>query len=371
LEEGARDGTYEENWVLPSGKIFRVTGRPHPQGALAFLFEDISTSIQLERKYRSELELGQATLDRLGEAVAVFDASGSLAFVNAAFESLWSLDPMARLEGPDVAEMTRLWAEACEPSPAWAQFAEFATAAEERTSWTAAIATRGGRALEMLAAPLPDASALVVFRAPLSAAVAARPAETGLADMALEQIQIPVETAVRQLLAVIHAAQSQEAFQGLSTAVQTLKDALARSRELGALARGEGLAAGPLPELAAALAARGLTPDLPADAAAWPPDLRRVALALGLAAADLAAPGATVTLSLDNKGDLRRLAATVDPAGQPARAETVSVALAQRVAEAAHGKFNRTAAGRGVTLTADVPAGPPLTTTDEGLALRA
>ena len=66
LEEGARDGTYEENWVLPSGKIFRVTGRPHPQGALAFLFEDISTAIQLERKYRSELELSQATLDRHG-----------------------------------------------------------------------------------------------------------------------------------------------------------------------------------------------------------------------------------------------------------------------------------------------------------------
>ncbi|WP_297971535.1 PAS-domain containing protein, partial [uncultured Amaricoccus sp.] len=65
LEEGARDGTYEENWQLPSGKIFRVTGRPHPQGALAFLFEDISSAIILERKYRSELELSQATLDRM------------------------------------------------------------------------------------------------------------------------------------------------------------------------------------------------------------------------------------------------------------------------------------------------------------------
>ena len=93
LEEGARDGTYEENWQLPSGKIFRVTGRPHPQGALAFLFEDISSAIILERKYRSELELSQATLDRMSEAVAVFDASGMLVFVNSAFETLWGLDP--------------------------------------------------------------------------------------------------------------------------------------------------------------------------------------------------------------------------------------------------------------------------------------
>ena len=164
LEEGARDGTYEENWQLPSGKIFRVTGRPHPQGALAFLFEDISTAIELERRYRSELELSQATLDRLAEAVAVFDASGMLVFVNAAFEALWGLDPMQRLAGPGVAELTALWAERCAPSPAWARLAEFATAAEARTSWTATVETREGARLGMLVAPLPDASALVVFR---------------------------------------------------------------------------------------------------------------------------------------------------------------------------------------------------------------
>ncbi len=78
LEEGAREGTYEENWQLPSGKIFRVTGRPHPQGALAFLFEDISSSIILERKLplRAGAQPGDARPDvrggggvrRLGDA---------------------------------------------------------------------------------------------------------------------------------------------------------------------------------------------------------------------------------------------------------------------------------------------------------------
>ena len=117
LEEGAREGTYEENWQLPSGKIFRVTGRPHPQGALAFLFEDISTAIQLERKYRSELELSQATLDRMSEAVAVFDASGMLVFVNSAFERLWGLDPMERLDGPGVARDDRALGRALRAEP--------------------------------------------------------------------------------------------------------------------------------------------------------------------------------------------------------------------------------------------------------------
>ncbi|MBA3324057.1 MAG: PAS-domain containing protein, partial [Rhodobacteraceae bacterium] len=179
IEEGAREGAFEENWVLPSGKIFRVTGRPHPQGALAFLFEDISTAIQLERRYRSELELSQATLDRMEEAVAVFDTSGMLVFVNSAFEALWGLDPMARLDGPGVAEVTELWAERCRPSRVWARLREFATGAEARASWTDAVETREGRTLQVLVAPLPDASALVVFRSPSEERAALAAAQSG------------------------------------------------------------------------------------------------------------------------------------------------------------------------------------------------
>jgi PAS domain-containing protein len=196
LEEGARDGTYEENWVLPSGKVFRVTGRPHPQGALAFLFEDISTAIMLERRYRCELELSQATLDRLSEAVAVFDASGMLAFVNSAFERLWQLDPMARLEGPGIAGMTALWAERCGPSPVWPRIAEFATAGGARNAWSDEVATIDGRRISVLVAPLPDASALVVFRE----GVAAPPAE-GTADgagLALTRLAGAADGALRR-----------------------------------------------------------------------------------------------------------------------------------------------------------------------------
>ena len=295
LEEGARDGTYEENWQLPSGKIFRVTGRPHPQGALAFLFEDISTAIILERKYRSELELSQATLDRMSEAVAVFDASGMLVFVNSAFERLWGLDPMERLDGPGVAEMTALWAERCVPSPAWARLAEFATAAEARTSWTAPIATRDGARLQMLVAPLPDASALVVFRDPATEAgdaAAEHPArDAALDDLALEQLIAAGRGAVQQLMAAIPAA------------------ALARGLP-GARRRGPGPEGRPRPRPRAARAGRRAGRRRRTAARArrgartraagarragrrrrLAPELRRAALALGLAAADLAARG--------------------------------------------------------------------------------
>lgn len=42
LEEEATMGIFEETWSLPGGQTYRVIGRPHPNGALAFMFEDIS-----------------------------------------------------------------------------------------------------------------------------------------------------------------------------------------------------------------------------------------------------------------------------------------------------------------------------------------
>lgn len=181
LEEGARDGTYEENWVLPSGRIFRVTGRPHPQGALAFLFEDISPAIHLERRFRAELELSQATLDSLSEAVAVFDTSGMLVFVNAAFENLWGFDPMEELVGPGIGEVTSHWESRCVPSGIWGDLCAFATAADERTGWSGAVMTLDGRPLRVAVAPLPAGATLVTFREP---AAPAGPEETDKAAAA-------------------------------------------------------------------------------------------------------------------------------------------------------------------------------------------
>jgi PAS domain-containing protein len=355
LEEGARDGTYEENWQLPSGKIFRVTGRPHPQGALAFLFEDISTAIMLERRYRSELEIGQATLDRISEAVAVFDASGTLVFVNAAFESLWGLDPMARLDGPGVTEMTSFWEERCFPTAAWSRFAEFATAADSRTSWTESLATRDGRALRMLVAPLPDASALVVFGDPVPEA------RDGLLDeIALEHVRLPAEQALPRLLAALPAAQTPEAFKSLGAAMQGLKDGLARSQALTTLALSPAAPGTPLPQLAAALRARGLVLDAPAEAGGWEAPVRRAAIALGLAAADGAASGASLSISLAAVEGGRRLRVSAPSAAGEPRPDGFGIALARRVLDTAGGTLEIGVEDGTVSLAAFLPERAPV-----------
>ncbi|WP_260348518.1 PAS-domain containing protein [Alloyangia mangrovi] len=75
LIAAASSDLYIETWELPSGLTYRITGRPHPDAGIAFLFEDISSEITLTRRFRQELEQAHSVLDSLEEAVAVFFAA--------------------------------------------------------------------------------------------------------------------------------------------------------------------------------------------------------------------------------------------------------------------------------------------------------
>ena len=329
LEEGARSGTYEENWQLPSGKIFRVTGRPHPQGALAFLFEDISTAIMLERRYRSELEISQATLDR-----DVGGRRGLRRLGHARLRQRRLREPLG--PRPDVAARRarrrrddRLLGGTLRLDPGLGRLAEFATAADARTSWTETIETRTGALLRMLVAPLPDASALVVFRDPVAEDAAAGAADGVIGEIALEHDAAPGRGGAAEASRRHPRAQTPEAFQSLGAAVQGLRDGLARAEELTSLARVPAVPGAPLPQLAAALDARGLTLDAPAEASGWDAPLRRAAIALGLAAADAAAAGGRVSVTLDVADGVRCLVVATAAEGTGPRPDGLGVALAR------------------------------------------
>lgn len=117
LEQAAAAGFHSETWSLPGGQIYRVTGRPHPDGAVAFLFEDITSEITLTRRFRAELELGQEVIDQLPDAIAVFRATGDLALSNAAYDRLWGVEPASTLGRVTIADALRLWMRDCAPDP--------------------------------------------------------------------------------------------------------------------------------------------------------------------------------------------------------------------------------------------------------------
>jgi PAS domain-containing protein len=163
LEAAAAEGFVQENWALPSGQTYRVTGRPHPDGAVAFLFEDISAEISLTRRFRTEIELGQAVLDSLEEAIVVFSPTGEVALSNAAYVRLWGMDPAATLAPGGVIEATRHWQARTRPTPVWGDLRDFVSAQGERAEWSERVETTDGRVLDCRFTPLNGGATLVGF----------------------------------------------------------------------------------------------------------------------------------------------------------------------------------------------------------------
>ncbi len=163
LETAAEDGTYEEVWTLPGGMTYRISGRPHPDGAIAFLFEDISAEMSLTRRFRSEIETGQAVLDSLDEAIAVFSNEGVMVMANAAYSTLWGLDALEGLSETNILDATRIWHSKCAPSPIWGDIRDFTNGMGERSEWSGHSRLWDGRRLACRIAPLPGGSTLVGF----------------------------------------------------------------------------------------------------------------------------------------------------------------------------------------------------------------
>ncbi|GKY86485.1 PAS-domain containing protein [Sinisalibacter aestuarii] len=182
LVAAAERGAYEETWALPTGQTYRVTGRPHPDGAVALLFEDISAEISVSRRFRAELETGQSTLDALPQAIAVFTSGGVLSLSNAAYARLWGRDPSTSLQDITFTDALRGWQSACAPSPVWDELHRFIMLTGHRRAWNARISLSDGRTLECQVSPLAHGSTLVAF-SEAAATVAAQvqePPEAGL-----------------------------------------------------------------------------------------------------------------------------------------------------------------------------------------------
>ena len=164
LEQAAANSLFEETWDLPTGQTYRVTGRPHPEGAVAFLFEDITAEVALTRRYRSELEMSQAVIDTMDEAIAVFSPAGALILSNTAYARLWGVDPGTGLRETGIGDAMRDWQGQSHPNPIWADARDFVTAMQGRAPWKGDAQLKSGKGLICRFAPLPGGTTLVGFR---------------------------------------------------------------------------------------------------------------------------------------------------------------------------------------------------------------
>ncbi|MFU8864305.1 MAG: PAS-domain containing protein [Rhodobacterales bacterium] len=163
LVAAADTGQYRETWSLPSGLTYRISGRPHPDGAVAFLFEDISAEISSTRHFRSQLEVGQSVLNTLSQSIAVFSSSGVLAFSNSAYRAMWGIDPDSSFADISVNDASMHWQAGSLPTPVWGDLRDFVVQFGERSDWEAEVTLRDGRAVICRVVPLAGGTTLVTF----------------------------------------------------------------------------------------------------------------------------------------------------------------------------------------------------------------
>lgn len=164
LDQAAASGLYEETWSLPSGQTYRVIGRPHPNGALALSIEDISSEMSQTRRYRADLELGQAVIDEVGTAIAVFSTTGMLVMSNAAYAELWGHDPAASLSAEgSISTICDYWRSATAPSTIWDRIEDFSNLSGPRDAWEDEARLSDGRLVNCRFSPLAGGATMATF----------------------------------------------------------------------------------------------------------------------------------------------------------------------------------------------------------------
>lgn len=163
LVAAASDDRFRETWNLAGGQTLDVTGRPYPDGAIAFLFNDITAEVSLTRGFRTELETMQSMIDVLDDAIAVFNQQGILTVCNAAYNEMWKVDPDSCIADSTIVDATQEWKSAFHPSPVWPELRDFVTNTLDRASWDSELRAKDGREVICRIDPICYGSTLVRF----------------------------------------------------------------------------------------------------------------------------------------------------------------------------------------------------------------
>lgn len=163
LEAQARNGTYCENWNLPDGQTYRVTGRPHLDGAFALLFEDISAEISLTRRFRTEIETSQVVLDKMNEAIVIFSSSGNLVMSNRPYEELWDATNNHGILQSNLRSEIDLWKARCAPTRFWQGLRRYIKTSNSHEPWAETVLLDDGRSIQCRAEQISGGMTMVRF----------------------------------------------------------------------------------------------------------------------------------------------------------------------------------------------------------------
>jgi signal transduction histidine kinase len=155
---------HQHLWHLPDRRTLRVITTPSPEGGVAYLFDDVTERLDLERRFDSLIRVQGETLDNLSEGVAVFGSDGRLRLFNPVFAGMWKLPPSTLAERPHIEAVIA----ACRPlhgdETTWQSLRGAVTGLEQREPMSRRIERRDGSVVDCATVPLPDGATLVTFQ---------------------------------------------------------------------------------------------------------------------------------------------------------------------------------------------------------------
>jgi signal transduction histidine kinase len=151
-------------WFLPDGRAVSVVTTPNLEGGVTYLFDNVTESLDLARRFDGLTRVQHETLSNLAEAVAVFGSNGRVELFNPAFAKIWKLSEEQLREQPHI-EMVESW---CRPlfddDPAWRTLREAITAIGNRAEVSLKLERKDGSVLTCMTMPLPDGATMLTFQ---------------------------------------------------------------------------------------------------------------------------------------------------------------------------------------------------------------
>ncbi|WP_309604399.1 PAS-domain containing protein [Phenylobacterium sp.] len=237
----------DEMWSVPEGRTLKVVRQPHPMGGLLLLFSDITDELKLKSQYNALIQVQQATLDKLSDAVTVFGSDGRLRLHNEAFARFWNVTPERVEAAGDFEGVVDLCIPKLHDKSFWAELKGRVADPDPqaRAPTTGEVKTSDSRIVVYQSRPLPDGATLIAFTdvtdaRKLEGALAAK--EQALADAerlkrdfvgnVSYELRTPLTTIIGYAELLEHSGEGlSERGRGHAAAVKSAATQLARSIE--------------------------------------------------------------------------------------------------------------------------------------------
>ncbi|WP_316234929.1 MULTISPECIES: sensor histidine kinase [unclassified Bradyrhizobium] len=154
----------KDTWFLPDGRALSVVTTPNPEGGVTYLFDDVTESFALARRFDGLIRVQRETLDSLAEGVAVFGSNGRVELFNPAFAKMWRLSPDQLREHPHIDTVESWCHQLYDDAVAWRTVREAITSIENRLDVALKLERKDGSVLDCMSRPLPDGATMLTFQ---------------------------------------------------------------------------------------------------------------------------------------------------------------------------------------------------------------